>query len=782
MSNNEKIKLLSGKDEWHLESYEDLPSIMVCDGPHGLRKQEDANYFDLNSSKTAVCFPAACGLASSFNTELAKKLGETLGEECVAEDVSVLLGPAVNIKRSPLCGRNFEYFSEDPYLTGEMAKNYINGVQSKGVGTSIKHFAVNNQEKRRMTVSAEVDERALREIYLKGFEIAIKGAQPKTVMCSYNKINGVYSSENPWLLDDVLRKEWGFKGFVMSDWGAVNDRYKGVKAGLDLEMPGSCGIGYRNIENALNQGKLKQGEIDACVERISNVVKDLSKPKKEYIFDRAEHHKIAKEIALETMVLLKNQDDILPLDKNRRILFLGEFAEKPRYQGGGSSHINSYKDDDAFSACKQYGVVYEKGFSAFEDKVDYEAEERAVALAKQAEIVVIFAGLPESFESEGFDRSHMRLPEVQNRFIKRIADIQPNVVVVLHNGSPVEMPWIDNVKGVLEAYLAGEGCGEAVADLLFGKANPSGKLAETFPKHLYDNPSYYNFPGYYNTVEYRESIFVGYRYYDTVNKEVLFPFGFGLSYTEYEYSDLKIEDKTVSFKVKNIGKMKGKEVVELYISSKTNGVFKPEKELKRFAKIELDVGKEKIVSFTLKQEDFAYYNVALKKWAVEAGKYKILIGASSKDIRLSALLKVNGIETVPYSGEVNSIYKTNDMKNITRSDFEKLLGRKVIDRVPEKPYTMYDCLGDADDTKVGKLISVLVKKIAPMITNDGMGNSDVNVAFALEMPMRNLATMTGGFVTEKMRDAIIDLVNDKHFLQSLSTLAKGGIDLLKKEK
>lgn len=646
MTLEEKAGMCSGKDFWHLKSVERLgiPEVMVSDGPHGLRKQDkEADHLGANESIKAVCFPTACATACSFDRELLETLGETLGEECQAENLSVILGPAVNIKRSPLCGRNFEYFSEDPYLASQMAAAHIKGVQSKNVGTSIKHFAANNQEHRRMSCSSEIDERTFREIYLAAFETAVKESRPDTVMCSYNKINGTFASEDHRLLTGILRDEWGFEGYVMSDWGAVNDRVKGLEAGLDLEMPASGGHTDAEIVEAVRSGELKEEVLDTAVERILNIIFKFTDNRQPGNFNREEDHKLAGKIARESMVLLKN-DGILPLKENgQKIAFIGKFAEKPRFQGGGSSHINSFKVTGALEAVKKYAdVSYAQGYDVKEDKADEAMLAEAVAAAENSDIAVIFAGLPDAFESEGYDREHMRMPECQNRLIAEIVKVQPNTVVVLHNGSPVEMPWADDVKGILESYLCGQAVGEAQVDLLFGRANPCGKLAETIPYKLSDNPSYLNFPGDGKTVEYREGVFVGYRYYDTKEMPVRYPFGYGLSYTTFAYSDLKLSAKeikdtdrlTVSLKVKNTGDMAGREIVQLYVADKTGVVSRPVKELKNFAKVELEPGEEKTVIMELDKRSFAWYNTEISDWYAATGTYEILVGSSSRDIHL----------------------------------------------------------------------------------------------------------------------------------------------------
>ena len=666
MTLEEKAGMCSGKDFWHLKGVERLgiPEVMVSDGPHGLRKQaEEADHLGLNESIKAVCFPTACATACSFDRDLLEEMGERIGDECQAEDLSVILGPAVNIKRSPLCGRNFEYFSEDPYLASQMAAAHIKGVQSKNVGTSIKHFAANNQEHRRMSCSSEVDERTLREIYLAAFETAIKEAKPDTVMCSYNRINGEFASENHWLLTEVLRDEWGFDGYVMSDWGAVNDRVKGLKAGLELEMPASGGTTDKEIVEAVKNGELAEAVLDRAVERILNIVFKFTDNRQEGKFDMEEDHKLAAKIEAESMVLLKNEG-VLPLPtQGKKIAFIGKFAEAPRFQGGGSSHINSFKITSALEAVKEVAeVTYAQGYDVKEDVIDQAMLDQAVETAKEADVAVIFAGLPDAFESEGYDRTHMRMPDCQNTLISEIAKVQENVVVVLHNGSPVEMPWADQVKGILEAYLCGQAVGQAEVDILFGKVNPSGKLAETIPYKLSDNPSYLNFPGDGQKVEYKEGVFVGYRYYDTKEMPVRYPFGYGLSYTTFEYSDLqlssdKIKDTDklkVTLKVKNTGNRAGKEIVQLYVADKTGAASRPVKELKNFVKVELQPQEEKTVEMELDKRSFAWYNTDIHDWYAASGEYEILAAASSRDIRLKKTVYVESTTELPMHIHMNT--------------------------------------------------------------------------------------------------------------------------------
>ena len=694
----EKAGLCSGADFWHTKAIERLgiTAVMVSDGPHGLRKQDkQTDHVGLGESKKAVCFPAASALACSFDVDLLYTLGCALGDECQAEDISTLLGPAVNMKRSPLCGRNFEYFSEDPYLAGELAASYVNGVQSKNIGTSVKHFAANNQETKRMSISAETDERTLREIYLAAFETIVKKAQPWTMMCSYNCINGVYSCENDWLLNKVLRDEWDFQGLVMTDWGAMNDRVKALKAGLDLEMPSCNGITDQLLVDAVSNGTLSIEELDLAVERILTLINNYCEGKREGVsFDLEEHHNLAKQIASECAVLLKN-DNILPLKQTSKIAFIGEFATAPRFQGGGSSHINCFKVTSAFEAAKEYSVSYASGYETLKDEPNDELIAEAVKLAEESEIAVIFAGLPDHFESEGYDRSHLNLPVCQNALIEAVVKVQPNTVVILHNGAPVVLPWADKAKAILEVYLGGQAVGEATVDLLYGKVNPSGKLAETFPLRLQDNPSYLNFPGTNRTVDYREGIYIGYRYYDAKDLDVLYPFGFGLSYTTFEYSDLTMkvindmdikdsDDKMqmkdtdqleITLKIKNTGTVSGKEIVQLYIKDLEASVGRPLKELKGFLKVALEPGEEKTVTFILDKRSFAYYSTELSDWYAESGTYEVLIGKSSREIILKGSVEVLSSDKIPFYMDdrttfadiMNQMEDPNEFYNILRT-------------------------------------------------------------------------------------------------------------------
>ncbi|WP_242212853.1 glycoside hydrolase family 3 C-terminal domain-containing protein [Bacillus cereus group sp. BfR-BA-01383] len=747
MTLEEKASLCSGLDFWNTKGIERLgiPSIMVTDGPHGLRKQaEGADHLGIYNSIPSTCFPSAVGLASTWNKDLINEVGVALGEECQAENVGVLLGPGANIKRSPLCGRNFEYFSEDPYLSSQMAVNHVKGVQSQGIGTSLKHFAANNQEHRRMSVDTIVDERTLREIYLASFEDVIKEAQPWTVMCAYNKVNGEYASENKYLLNDILKDEWGFEGFVVSDWGAVNERVASLANGLELEMPSSFGIGEKKIIEAINCGKLCVEKLDQAVERLLYIIfKAADNQLENAMYSKDEHHQLAREVASESMVMLKNEDSILPLKKEGTVAVIGGFAKQPRYQGGGSSHINPTKLESILEEIEtvsgeKTNILFAKGYDIASDDVNESMVNEAKKIAERADTAVLFVGLPDRYESEGFDRKHLQMPENHVQLIEAIAEVQSNIVVVLSNGAPIEMPWIGKVKGILEGYLGGQALGGAIADLLFGDANPSGKLAETFPKVLSDNPSYLNFPGEGDKVEYKEGVFVGYRYYDTKNIEPLFPFGFGLSYTNFEYSNLSINKKeikdietvSVSVNVKNIGSTAGKEIVQLYIKDVESTMIRPEKELKGFEKVELQPGEEKMVSFTLNKRSFAYYNVELKDWHVETGEFEILVGKSSREIILHDSIYVQSTTIIRKPVHRNTllgdIFADQVLAPIAKELIEKALKDSPFGSMAE---------GDSD-------------------TSEMMG------AMLNYMPLRALVNFSAGAFTEEMLSGIIVLLND----------------------
>lgn len=746
MTLEEKAGMVNGLDFWHLKGVERLgvPSVMVTDGPHGLRKQVgDADHLGINESCPATAFPTAAGLACSFDRELIGEVGRALGDLCQQEDVAVILGPGANIKRSPLCGRNFEYFSEDPFLTGEMAAAHIQGVQSRNVGTSLKHFAMNNQEHRRMSTDVECDERAKREIYLAGFERAVKKGKPWTVMCSYNKIDGVYSSENPWLLRDVLRGEWGFDGFTMTDWGACNDHVKGVEAGMDLSMPTLGPAGDAQIVEAVKDGRLDEVVLDEAVERILRIIdRYVEHHKADPDFSLGAQHHLARKVARESAVLLKN-DGTLPLRSSGRIAFIGAFAEKPRYQGSGSSHINASEITTALDAVRSVArVEFARGFNAEDNAVDEALQAEAVALAKASDVAVLFLGLPDSFESEGFDRTHMRMPDCQNALVDAVCAVCGRVVVVLHNGSPVELPWAEKVQSILEMYLGGQAVGGAAVDLLFGAVSPCGKLAETFPLRLEDNPSYLSFPGDGDRVKYTEGLYVGYRWYDARRMDVRYPFGYGLSYTTFEYSNLRLsaeklgqdEALEVRVDVTNTGRVGAKEIVQLYVHSAHEGVSRPVQELKGFEKVYVAPGATETVTFRLCRRAFSYYSTEIHDWYAEGGAYEIRVGASSRDIRLTAVVELEAGKPLPVRVTADTTF--GDVRGIPGAD-------RVLAPVMAAMGGMFDAMADGDE-------------------NSGMGGAASEMADAMlrYMPLHALMSFSQGAFSREMLDGMVRALNE----------------------
>ncbi len=797
MTLEEKASLCSGKDFWHLKGIERLgiPEIMITDGPHGLRKQNpDGKGSSLENSVPTTCFPTAVTTACSWDPELLCEMGKAMGEECLAEKVSVILGPGVNMKRSPLCGRNFEYFSEDPLLAGEMAAGLINGVQSKNVGTSLKHFAANNQETRRMTISTVADERTMREIYLTAFEIAVKKAHPWTVMNAYNKINGVYCSDNEKLQQKILRDEWGFDGVVVTDWGAANDRVQGIKAGNDLEMPSSAGINDRRICEAVRSGELSIEMLDKRVDAVLDLIFKSKSALCDTEYDKKAHHELAEKIGEQSMVLLKNDDGFLPVQKGKKIAVIGEMARAPRYQGSGSSQINPTELSDAFGELINagYNPLYAPGYDKKRDIISQTLINDACTVAKNADVVLVFIGLTEEYESEGYDRTHLNLPSSHNRLVEELLKVNENVAVILSGGSPVLMPWLSDVKAVLNGYLGGQAGGKAIARLITGEANPCGKLAETYPLSLEDTPCFGNFTGKPKTVEYRESIYIGYRYYDTACKNVLFPFGYGLSYTTFEYSDLKLSKKklkdtdtlTVSYKVKNTGNVAGAEISQVYVSDVESTIFRPVKELRGFNKVYLEPGEEKTVKVTLDKRAFAYYNVNISDWHVESGKFDILIGASSRDIRLEGSVTVESTAAdavVPDYREIAPEYYIADIQNISDKAFETLLGFEIPSPVHDQsqPLTLLNSLEDAKYTKWGGRINILLDKALSAIFKDGGGTAGMVKAMALEIPMRSFVTMSGGVFTPEMADGLLMILNGNGAGRGLGKIIAGLVGAIK---
>jgi beta-glucosidase len=800
LSPAQKRALLTGKDFWHTHDTpeEGIEGVMMTDGPHGLRKQtESADFLGLTASVQTVCFPTAAGTACSFNRDMLRALGATLGQEAAHEDVCVVLGPAMNIKRSPLCGRNFEYFSEDPYLTGELALAYTQGMQSQGVGVCLKHFAVNNQETRRMTSESVVDERALREIYLSAFEKVVKKADPWAIMGSYNRITGGdYACESKRLLTEILREEWGFDGLVMSDWTAISDRVKAIAAGCDLEMPGTGEFHTKDICRALENGSLSQKDVDAaCANVVAlNMRAQAVRTQKPEKSDLNAVHLTALDFARESMVLLKN-DGVLPLKKNAKVVFAGGFARKPLYQGGGSSRINSWHVVSAIEAVTFHDDVfvdYAEGFSAAQTTYDPEKGEAALSVIKNADVAVIFAGLTGAMVAEGTDRDGLDLPPAQTEFIRRAARVQKNLVVVLHGGSAIRMPWIDNVSAVLMCFLAGETVGEAQTDILFGDVNPSGKLAETFPLALRDTPCYPYFPGGVRTTEYRESIFVGYRYYASANKPVLFPFGHGLSYTSFTYSGLSLSRKAVTattplrvtFQLKNTGDRAGAEAAQIYVAPPQGDVFRPAIELKGFEKVFLYPGESKRVEIELDTRAFSYYHTAQKEWVLNPGSYEILVGASSADIRLRSTVSVRG--KTPQSPYVLPLthYKAADVQNIPDDEFEAVLGQKIPaaalnpDEKPDYNVTLREAAQGG--SKIAKGILKVVDFAAPIVGKyvEDLG-VDPSLAFVKEVPVRTVALGSGGVISREMAESAAQILGQRDTFNNAKTLLKGIAEIIR---
>lgn len=779
MSLEDKVALGSGKDFWHTKEMPQygLESIMVADGPHGLRKQpEDADMLGINNSIPATSFPTAVLSACSFDEKLLKQKGKAIAMEAKANKVSVVLGPGANIKRNPLCGRNFEYYSEDPYLTGKLAAAFIQGAQSTGVGTSLKHFAMNNQEYKRFSSDSIVDERTMREIYLTGFEMAVKEGKPDTVMCCYNKVNGIHGSRNKWLLTDVLRKDWGFNGLVMTDWGAMVNRMDAYKAGCDLSMPGGSNYMEKETIEAVKNGQLEEAYIDESVERVLKLVeKGLEAVKGDVQVSLQSNFELARKIAEESAVLLKNEDCILPILERDKTAFIGFMAEQSRYQGAGSSHINPWKLVSSTEACPE--VAYAKGCNV-DGSTTPQLLKEAVELAKSKEKVVVFAGLTDSYESEGYDRSNMKMPAGHVQLIEEVAAVNPNVIVVLMCGSVVEVPWIEKVKAVLYMGLCGEAGGEAIANLLFGYANPSGRLAETWPYSYEDCVSATYYGDKFKDAQYREGIYVGYRYYETAAIPVRFPFGYGLSYTKFSYSDLKVEGAYVTCKVKNTGNITGKEVVQLYIEPLGQKRYRAKRELKAFTKISLNPGEEKLVQFTLDERSFAIWNDG---WKIPEGRYEICIGKDAhrmilkEEISLladdkNALFKAEKIE----EKEIPQWYI--DPKGIpTKEDFEKNLGREILEKPLKKgEFTMENSVLEMKDYS---LIMNLMYRIVKMVVASGFKGKDLEEDSTFKMMFQSAVdcSLSGMKINAQMNNYIPEgllLMANGHFFKGLKEMCK----------
>ena len=786
----EKAKLCSGQDFWHLEGIErlGLAPVMVTDGPHGLRKQGPAaDHLGANKSIPATCFPTASSLASSWDRELMHDVGAALGEHCVEENVTVLLGPGMNIKRHPLCGRNFEYFSEDPLISGEIAAALVSGIQSQGVGACLKHFAVNNQEFGRMYMDAIVDPRTLREIYLKGFEIAVKKSAPWMVMCAYNRLNGEYCSEHNWLLNEVLRDEWGFDGAVVTDWGAANDRVLGVQSGLDLEMPSSGGINDKLVLKAVENGELSEADLNNTVLRnLCISLAGAQLPVRDPNIDLAAHHQLARRAAVESCVLLKNSSNLLPINHSESVALIGAFAKKPRFQGAGSSQVRPTQVDTLFDALSESfdNLVYAEGFDAKYSELDQGLIDAAAAAAKACSVAIVYAGLPAIYESEGFDREHMHLPEQHNRLIQAVVQANPRTVVVLANGAPVEMPWIDQVPAVLEGYLAGQASGSAIADILIGLANPSGKLTETFPLSLEDVPSNAWFPGERRQIQYREGLYVGYRYFDSANRPVLFPFGHGLSYSSFAYSDAQISTSTmsadvsadpanpttiqVSVAVKNTGAMAGAECVQVYRHALNSKVYRPDQELVGFAKVFLQPGEQITVTIQISSADFAYFDQGMNQPNIEPGQYALRIGASSRDIRQTLELTIEDPSqqktAQPSPQALNCLGPRLDQTAIQVTDetFAQMLGKAAPKGESPRPFHANSSLAEIGETWLGAKIKA--KAVEGFLKGMGLGNNDATIRKMFEemannMPLRGIVLFQQGKLSYRKMHLLLAVLN-----------------------
>ncbi|NCA67722.1 MAG: glycosyl hydrolase, partial [Clostridia bacterium] len=784
MTLEEKASLCSGLDFWHTKPIErlNIPAVMMADGPHGLRKEDDNDdSLALKRSFPATCFPTAVTSASSWDPDLLYEMGGAIAEEARAQGIVTVLGPGTNIKRSPLGGRNFEYFSEDPYLSARLTVNFIKGVEDKGIGTSLKHYAVNSQEYMRMSISEVLDERTFREIYLPAFEYAVKESQPATIMCSYNRINGVFSSDNKYLLTDILRDEWDFKGIVVSDWGATNNRVEGIRAGLDLEMPSSCSITDKEIVEAVTNNTLDVAELDKVVERmLVYILKYSEQYTPDYKYNYKNGHDAAIKIGTQSAILLKNEDNILPLNKETEIAVIGELARKVRYQGSGSSLINPKRlvsFTDQMNITKQ-NYSFAAGYTLSDDGYDAALIAEAVNVAKNKKVVVLFLGLTSTYESEGYDRSSLDIPQGHAKLLEALSAVNKNIVTVLVGGSPVTMPWLDNTKALINMYLAGEAAGEIYYKLIFGEVCPSGKLAETYPLSIesYLGSKYYRMGP--RTVEHREGIFVGYRYYDTAKKDVLFPFGYGLSYTTFEYSDFalskdKIKEKdglTVSFKIKNTGKVKGAEIAQVYVKDIVSTIYRPDKELKGFKKVWLEPDEENEVTVTLDSRAFAYYNVIIKDWHVESGDFEILVGASSRDILWSGTVNVkssNEKAVIPdYRQSAPSYYNLRAAETIGDSEFIAVCGAELPlnEDIKKGDFDLTSTIYDIRNTFIGKLFL----KFGMGIIKSQVKDVDMTTMLCLEagfkeVPVRAFPGMTKGLVSRRMCWGLIDLANGKFF-------------------
>ncbi|EOT21606.1 beta-glucosidase [Eubacterium sp. 14-2] len=780
MTLEEKAAILSGKTVWQTREVERLgiPAIFLSDGPHGIRKQAGTgDHLGLNASLPATCFPTAATIANSWNEELGEEIGRALGEEAASQRVNVLLGPGLNIKRSPLCGRNFEYFSEDPYLAGKMAASYIRGIQSQGIYACPKHFAVNSQELRRMAMNAVIDERTLREIYLTGFEIAVKEGNARSIMTSYNEINGVYANENKHLLHDILRKEWGFDGFVVTDWGASNDHAKGIAAGSNLEMPAPGLDSARELLKAIDEGNLTVGELDRCVDELLDAVLTLNKNmegKPKYFNEKA-HHDLARKAALESAVLLKNEDKILPLRSKTKVAIVGDFAVRPRYQGAGSSMVNPTFVESIEKVADQYDlqvIGVNEGYRRSGEK-DEAMKKATLDLVINAEVVLYFFGLDEISESEGLDRTHMRIPQNQIELLEAIVQVNPNVVGIISAGSSVEMPWHYSLKAILHGYLNGQAGAGAILDILTGKVNPSGRLNETYPVKHEDTPAFRHYPSTERNSEYRESIFVGYRYYDTSKVRVQYPFGYGLSYTTFDYSDLEINEKEVKFTLTNSGTADGAEVAQLYVGLPNGKVFRPAKELKGFKKVFLRACESIRISIPFDDKTFRYWNVKTNQWEIEGGEYELMVGACVADIRLVGTIHRDGTtDDFPYSKKQMPLYYSGLIQKVEDGEFACLLGYSPASGKWSGDLDINDAICQMYYAKSPVARMIYNRLTAMKKKSEDRGKPDLNILFIYNMPFRAIAKMTGGAVSMDMVRGMVKVVNG-HFFKGIKQIVAG---------
>ena len=780
MTVEEKAALLSGKTVFGTRDIKRLgiEAIQCSDGPHGVRRQLGASdHLGLNKASEATCFPTAATMANSWDPKLSELVGEALGEEAADLDVDILLGPGLNIKRSPLCGRNFEYFSEDPYLSGKMAASYIRGIQKKGVYACPKHFAVNSQETRRMAMNSVVDERTLREIYLTGFEIAVKEGNPGAIMTSYNEVNGIYANENPYLLQTVLRKEWGFEGIVITDWGGSNDHVQGVKMNSNLEMPAPGADSPLTLLNALKDGSLKEEELDTCVDTLLGAILDLQNKRqvRQKIRAKETHHMLAKRVARESAVLLKNENQILPLDKERSVVVIGDFAFQPRYQGAGSSAVNAWKTETLLEELKKMQIHllgYSSGYVRT-GEADEKLLREAVELARCADVVIFCFGLNEISESEGIDRMHMRIPQNQIRLLKKLHEVNPNIVGVLSAGASIEMDWEENCMAILHGYLNGQAGAGAIAELLTGEANPCGKLAETYPFHYEDTPAYSYFLTESRNAQYREGIYVGYRYYDTAQKKVRYPFGYGLSYTQFLYSDLDVMSDRVSFVITNTGKYEGAEIAQMYVAKTNSLIFRAAKELKGFKKVFLKPGESKRITILFDDKTFRYWNRVTHQFEIEDGSYEILIGSDSRSIRLKGICYISGTNApLPYEKERMKSYYSAQIQNVPDSEYEELLGGPIPTEDCRAELTINDAICQIKYAKSRLCRGIYHILNGIRVRSEKKGKPDLNVLFIYNMPFRGIAKMTNGMVSMKMAQGMVDAVNG-HLIRGIGSIVSG---------